>query len=157
MAGARYASAMIALLQRVGQAGVRVGGREVASIGSGLLVLAAVERDDTSRQAQRLAERICGYRVFADNTGRMNLSVMDHGGEILLVPQFTLAADTGKGMRASFAAAAEPEVGKTLFAELATAVSSLAGKVALGEFGADMAVSLVNEGPVTFWLRAAPP
>ncbi|MBT8137334.1 MAG: D-tyrosyl-tRNA(Tyr) deacylase [Gammaproteobacteria bacterium] len=148
---------MIALLQRVGQAEVRVGDRTVAAIGTGLLVLAAVERGDTSQQARRLAERICGYRVFPDGTGRMNLSVIEHGGEVLLVPQFTLAADTRKGMRASFATAAEPEVGQALFAELAAAVNSRAGKVALGEFGADMAVSLVNEGPVTFWLHAPPP
>ena len=148
---------MIALLQRVSRAEVRISGRPVAAIGSGLLVLAAVERDDTSRQAQRLAERICGYRVFPDQAGHMNLSVIDSGGEVLLVPQFTLAADTRKGMRASFTTAADPATGQALFAELAAAVSSHAGKVALGEFGADMAVSLVNEGPVTFWLRASPP
>ncbi len=148
---------MIGLLQRVSQAKVTVDTVDVAAIDAGLLVLVGVEKGDTPAQAARLAEKICRYRVFPDTAGKMNLSVSDHGGQVLLVPQFTLAANTQKGMRASFASAAEPALGEQLFAELNEQVRTLHGKVQSGVFGAHMAVSLINDGPVTFWLRAAPP
>lgn len=144
---------MIGLLQRVTSASVTISGREEAAIGAGILVLAAVQRDDGPDEATRLAERLVNYRVFPDEKDRMNLSVSDAGGGILLVPQFTLAANTRKGMRASFAPAAEPKKGKLLFQRLVEEVSALHHDVACGEFGADMAVALVNDGPVTFWLE----
>ena len=143
---------MIGLLQRVSQASVTVGGETVARIGPGLLVLAAVQRGDGSTQARRLAERLVNYRVFPDQDGRMNVSVKDHGGEILLVPQFTLAANTRKGTRASFARAADPALGADLFERLATEIEALHGPAAMGVFGADMQVELINDGPVTFWI-----
>lgn len=145
---------MIGLLQRVSDARVTVDGREVGAIGRGLLVMLAVEPGDETGQADRLVERLVGYRVFPDEDDRMNLSVQDVGGELLLVPQFTLAADTRKGMRPSFSHAAPPELGRRLFDYvLETARRRLPGRVATGEFGADMKVSLTNDGPVTFWLR----
>lgn len=143
---------MIGLLQRVSRASVTVGGKRIARIGPGLLVLAAVQRGDGPAQARRLAERLVSYRVFPDQDGRMNVSVKDRRGEILLVPQFTLAANTRKGTRASFARAAEPALGVAMFERLAAEVESLLGTVALGRFGADMQVELVNDGPVTFWI-----
>lgn len=134
-----------------------VGTERIAQIGAGLVVLVAVERGDDRHQAHRLAERICSYRVFADDAGRMNLSVAAIGGEVLLVPQFTLAANTRKGTRASFTGAADPAHGRELFGRLVTEVRALhTGPVETGRFGAEMRVSLVNEGPVTFWLRVAP-
>ena len=148
---------MIGLLQRVSRAKVTVDNIDVAAIEAGILVLVGVERGDTPAQAARLAEKICRYRVFPDTDGKMNLSVSDRGGQVLLVPQFTLAANTRKGTRASFASAAEPVLGERLFAELTEQVRSLYAGVQSGVFGAHMAVSLVNDGPVTFWLRAAPP
>lgn len=148
---------MIGLLQRVSEAAVHVDDSEVAAIGHGLLVLVGVERDDGEAQARRLAERLLGYRVFADAAGRMNASVVDVGGAILLVPQFTLAADTRKGMRAGFSTAAEPETGQALFHRLAGFVRDGGVEVRCGRFGADMRVALVNDGPVTFHLRVAPP
>lgn len=147
---------MIGLLQRVTEAAVDVGDDRIAAIGPGLLVLVGVERGDTEAQAQRLAERLLGYRVFADAGGRMNASVLDTGGAILLVPQFTLAADTRKGMRASFTPAADPESGRALFECLAAAARAGGVPVECGRFGADMRVSLVNDGPVTFQLRVPP-
>ena len=147
---------MIGLLQRVTGASVTIGGETVASIGRGLLVLVAVRREDTGRDAERLAERILGYRVFPDEAGRMNLSLLDTGGELLLVPQFTLAADTGKGTRASFTPAAPPETGEAYFDALVTACRARLGRVGTGRFGADMQVSLTNDGPVTFWLETGP-
>ena len=144
---------MIGLLQRVAGASVTIGGETVADIGRGLLVLVAVRREDTRRDAERLAERIAGYRVFPDENGRMNLSLLDIGGELLLVPQFTLAADTKKGTRASFTRAAAPELGQALFDDLVAACRTRLGKVGTGRFGADMQVSLTNDGPVTFWLE----
>jgi D-tyrosyl-tRNA(Tyr) deacylase len=147
---------MIAVLQRVSQAKVEVLGETVGEIGPGLLVLVAVERGDTEAQAERLAERLLGYRVFADPAGRMNLSVRDIGGGVLLVPQFTLAADTRKGMRPSFTPAADPADGKRLFTYLAETLAGRYPKIATGRFGADMQVSLTNDGPVTFILRATP-
>jgi D-tyrosyl-tRNA(Tyr) deacylase len=144
---------MIGLLQRVSEASVRVDGREVAGIGPGLLVLVGVRRGDDERDAARLAERLLGYRVFADAEGRMNRSLADTGGALLLVPQFTLAANTRKGTRASFTGAAPPVEGRRLFDALVARARALHAHVATGEFGADMRVSLVNDGPVTFWLE----
>lgn len=147
---------MIGLLQRVSEARVVVGDRTVGAIGRGLLVLLAVEPDDSQAQADRLMERLVGYRVFPDGADRMNLSVSDIGGELLLVPQFTLAADTRKGMRPSFTRAAPPELGRALFDHaVEVAQRMLPGRVATGEFGANMQVSLTNDGPVTFWLRVS--
>lgn len=145
---------MIGLLQRVSAASVAVDGVTIGEIGPGLLVLAAVERQDSVRDAERLAERLVGYRVFQDDAGRMNRSLADTGGELLLIPQFTLAADTRKGMRASFTAAAPPELGEELFDRLVSACRDRSGRVATGRFGATMQVSLVNDGPVTFWLES---
>ncbi len=147
---------MIGLLQRVSTASVSVDGRCVAEIGTGLLVLVGVEAGDESKQADRLLERLVTYRVFPDEAGRMNRSLMDVAGGLLLVPQFTLAADTQKGTRASFSSAAAPEVGRTLFEHLVAQARALPLTVASGVFAAHMKVALVNEGPVTFLLRVAP-
>lgn len=147
---------MIGLLQRVRQASVTVAGETVAEIGAGLLVLTGVERGDGEAEADRLLERILGYRVFADAQGRMNLSLRDTGGGLLLVPQFTLAADTRKGMRPSFTGAAQPEHGRRLFEHLATAAAAVHQPLGIGRFGADMQVGLINDGPVTFWLQVTP-
>ena len=143
---------MIGLLQRVTEASVSVDGSIIGEIGPGLLVLVAVHRDDTAKDIARLAERVLGYRVFPDAEGRMNRSVSDVGGGLLLVPQFTLAADTKKGTRASFTRAAAPDMGREYFARLVSACRERLDSVATGEFGADMQVSLINDGPVTFWL-----
>lgn len=148
---------MIGLLQRVTSASVAVDGERIAEIGPGLLVLVGVEKRDGEPQAERLLERLLGYRVFPDEAGRMNLSLAEHGGELLLVPQFTLAADTHKGMRAGFSTAAEPRDGERLFGHLARRAAARHRGVQTGRFGAHMQVALVNDGPVTFWLRAAPP
>ena len=145
---------MIGLLQRVSSAAVSVDGQEIARIGHGLLVLSCVRREDTPQDAARLAERLIGYRVFPDDTGRMNKSLADTGGGLLLVPQFTLAADTKKGTRASFTKAAAPEKGREFFDLLVTACRERHDSVETGVFGADMQVSLVNDGPVTFWLES---
>ncbi len=145
---------MIGLLQRVSEAAVVVDGETIGQIGRGLMVLCCVQRDDEEKNVRRLAERLAGYRVFEDDTGRMNHSVADIGGGVLLVPQFTLAADTRKGMRASFSKAAPPEVGSACFDLLVRECTNLLGSVETGRFGADMKVSLVNDGPVTFWLEA---
>jgi D-aminoacyl-tRNA deacylase len=143
---------MIGLIQRVSRAQVDVSGETVAAIGRGLLVLVGVQPQDTDASAERLAERILGYRVFPDETGRMNLSVRAIDGGLLLVPQFTLAADTRKGTRASFTSAAPPAQGERLFGHLVDAARRSHPDVATGRFGADMQVSLTNDGPVTFWL-----
>lgn len=147
---------MIALLQRVSEASVSVAGEQIARIASGLLVLAAVERGDGPEQARRLAERIVAYRIFEDAEGRLNLNVKQAGGSILLVPQFTLAADTRKGNRPSFSHAADSERGRVLFDALAQCVAERGGRIATGRFGATMVVSLVNQGPVTLWLQVPP-
>ena len=147
---------MIGLLQRVGTARVEVAGETVGAIETGLLVLVGVERGDREEQADRLLERLLGYRVFADSEGKMNLSVRDVGGGVLLVPQFTLAADTQKGMRPSFTPAASPTEGERLFDYLTIQARQRHAPVATGRFGAQMQVSLMNDGPVTFWLRATP-
>jgi D-tyrosyl-tRNA(Tyr) deacylase len=147
---------MIGLLQRVSAASVKVGGREVGSIGRGLLVLVGVERGDAEAQAERLLERLLGYRVFPDLEGRMNRSLADIGGGLLLVSQFTLVADTNKGTRPSFSSAAPPDEGRRLFDYLMAQAQARHAPVATGEYGADMAVALVNDGPVTFQLRVPP-
>jgi D-tyrosyl-tRNA(Tyr) deacylase len=145
---------MIALIQRVSEARVRVAGRLVGEIGAGVLALVGVERDDTIAAAERVLERVLGYRIFPDAAGRMNLCLRDTGGGLLLVPQFTLAADTRKGTRAGFSTAAEPSRARELFGVLLERARAAHPLVASGEFGAEMQVSLVNEGPVTFWLQS---
>jgi D-tyrosyl-tRNA(Tyr) deacylase len=145
---------LIGLLQRVSEAAVTVDGERVATIGRGLLVFLAVEPRDTAVIAERLIERLVAYRVFGDSADRMNLSLAHVGGELLLVSQFTLAADTRKGLRPSFTSAAPPELGERLFrVAVEHARALLPGKVAAGRFGADMKVHLVNDGPVTFWMQ----
>jgi D-tyrosyl-tRNA(Tyr) deacylase len=146
---------MIAVIQRVTEARVSVAGELVGQIGRGLLALVAVERGDGERQAERLAERILGYRVFADADDRMNRSVTDIDGELLLVSQFTLAADTRKGARPSFTPAAAPDEGRRLFDHFVASVRARHSRVETGRFGANMKVTLVNDGPVTFLLRAS--
>ncbi len=148
---------MIGLLQRVSEASVAIDGATVAAIGRGLLVLVGVERGDGEREARRLAERLLAYRVFPDSDGRMNLNVRDIGGEVLLVPQFTLAADTRKGNRPGFSRAADPERGEALFGTLAAEFERLGTRPQCGRFGANMQVGLVNDGPVTIRLQVEPP
>jgi len=147
---------MIGLLQRVSQASVRVDGNTVGAVERGLLVFVGVERGDNEAVAERLLERLLGYRVFTDTQGKMNLSVQDVSGGLLLVPQFTLAADTGKGRRASFTPVAIPEEGQRLFEYLLAQAHRRHASVASGVFGTDMQVVLTNDGPVTFWLRVLP-
>lgn len=144
---------MIGLLQRVTQAEVSVGGRSIARIGHGLLVLVGVQRGDDEARAGRLLDRLLGYRVFEDDAGKMNLSLLETGGALLLVPQFTLAADTRKGRRPGFSNAAGPEDGARLFNYLLARAGGRVPLLQSGEFGADMQVGLVNNGPVTFWLE----
>lgn len=144
---------MIALLQRVSEARVDVNGQAVGNIGKGLLVLLGVERHDDQNLARKLVDRLLNYRVFADQHDKMNLSVTDIQGELLLVPQFTLAADTRRGLRPSFSSAAEPQTGKALFEFAVDYTRSQYSAIQTGEFGADMQVSLTNDGPVTFWLQ----
>ena len=143
---------MIGLLQRVSHAEVAVAGDVIGRIDRGLMVLVAVHRDDTEKDVARLAERLLGYRVFPDEDGRMNLSVSDISGGLLLVPQFTLTADTKKGTRASFTKGAPPEQASDYFDRLVLACRAQLATVETGSFGADMQVSLTNDGPVTFWL-----
>ena len=147
---------MIGLLQRVSRAKVEVDGTSVGEIGAGLLVLACAERGDTESEAGRLLERVLGYRVFADAEGKMNLSLRDVRGGLLLVPQFTLAADTHKGMRPSFTPAASPAEGERLFDYFVARARAAYPAVETGEFGAHMQVSLTNDGPVTIWLQVNP-
>lgn len=144
---------MIGLLQRVTQASVTVNKEIVGQIETGLMVLVGVQKHDTEKTADRLAERLLGYRVFPDEQGKMNLSVSDINGGVLLVPQFTLAADTAKGMRPSFSSAADPQMGEKLFEHFVGLVREKHNKVSTGVFGADMQVSLINDGPVTFTLE----
>ena len=144
---------MIGLLQRVSRASVTVDKECIAEIGSGLMVLVGVEKADSRDQAERLVKKLLEYRVFADDDGKMNLSVLDIAGEVLLVPQFTLAADTNKGKRPSFSSAAPPEQGAELFAAVVDIMSQQIPQLQTGQFGADMAVELINDGPVTFWLQ----
>jgi D-tyrosyl-tRNA(Tyr) deacylase len=135
---------------------VTVEDRTVGEIGRGILALIGIERGDETAHAERLLERVLGYRIFEDSTGRMNRSLRDIGGGLLLVPQFTLVADTHKGTRPGFSTAAAPDAARTLFAQLLASARARHAGVAAGEFGAHMQVSLVNDGPVTFWLKTAP-
>ena len=144
---------MIALIQRVTQAKVEVGGEVVGQIGKGLLVLLGVEKDDDSAKADKLAEKVLNYRVFSDADDKMNLNVQQVAGEVLVVSQFTLVADTQKGLRPSFSKGATPSLANELY-EYFTQKCGEKVKVECGRFAADMQVSLVNEGPVTFWLQA---
>jgi len=145
---------VIGLLQRVIDAEVRVAGNTVGAIGGGLLVLAGVEKDDTDAVAERLLERIVTYRGFSDESGRMNLDLVERQGGLLLVPQFTLAAETSKGRRPGFSTAATPEQGRQRFDHLVSCARRRIGTVETGVFGAHMEVRLTNDGPVTFWLEA---
>ena len=147
---------MIGLLQRVDGAAVEVEGREVARIGPGMLVLVGVERGDDETIADRLLERLVSYRVFADGAGRMNRSLSDTGGGLLLVPQFTLAADTAQGLRPGFSRAAPPADAERLFGHMAKQAEKRLPGAQSGRFGAHMRVSLINDGPVTFWIRVPP-
>ncbi len=147
---------MISLIQRVSRAHVEVAGETVGAIGRGILALVAVEKGDGAAQADRLLERILGYRIFEDDEGRMNRSLTDIDGDLLLVSQFTLAADTQKGTRASFTPAASPEEGRRWFDYLVDQARARRAVVATGQFGAHMQVHLVNDGPVTFWLQVRP-
>lgn len=147
---------MIALIQRVAEARVEVQENVIAQIGRGILALVGVERGDSQAQAERLAERVLGYRIFPDAEGKMNLSLLDIGGELLAVPQFTLAADTKTGTRAGFSTAASPEDGKKLFDHFVKIALQKNPHTKTGQFGADMRVSLVNDGPVTIWLQVSP-
>ena len=148
---------MIGLLQRVTSAKVEIGADTVGAIGRGLVVLIGVERGDTGREGDRLVERLLGYRVFPDAEGRMNRSVADIGGALLLVPQFTLPADTRKGARPSLSNAAPPDTGRRLFDRVVSQARASHPVVETGRFGARMQVTLTNDGPVTFTLRVAPP
>jgi D-tyrosyl-tRNA(Tyr) deacylase len=147
---------MIALLQRVSEAAVHVDGRQIGAIQHGILALVGVERNDSRKEADRLLQRVLSYRIFPDANDRMNLDVRQAGGGLLLVPQFTLAANTRKGNRPSFTSAAEPSEGQRLFDYLAERAVREIQPLATGRFGADMQVSLVNDGPVTFWLQVPP-
>jgi D-tyrosyl-tRNA(Tyr) deacylase len=147
---------VIALIQRVSQAAVIVDARTVGEIGRGILALIGIERGDSPAQSERLLERVLTYRIFEDAAGRMNLGLADIRGGLLLVPQFTLAADTRKGTRPGFSTAETPEVARSMFGAFTAAARARHPDVACGEFGAHMRVSLVNDGPVTFWLRTAP-
>jgi D-tyrosyl-tRNA(Tyr) deacylase len=148
---------MIALIQRVAEARVTVDARVVGEIGPGLLALVCAERGDVAATADRLLERVLGYRVFPDDAGKMNRSLRDAGGGLLVVSQFTLAADTNTGTRPSFTPAAEPALGEALYEHFVAAARAAHPVVATGTFGAHMQVALVNDGPVTFSLRVAPP
>ena len=147
---------MIGLLQRVARAAVEVDGETVGEIGPGLLVLLGVARGDGTREADRLLERIVTYRIFDDRDGRMNVSLADSGGALLVVSQFTLAADTQKGTRPGFSTAAAPADGERLYDYFVAAARRRIGSVATGRFGARMKVTLINDGPVTFWLEVTP-
>ena len=144
---------MIALIQRVTGSSVSVDGQVIASIDQGLLVLLGVEKGDDEMLAEKLVNKVIAYRVFSDVEGKMNLNVQQIGGEVLIVPQFTLAADTNKGLRPSFSSAAEPVHGKALFDAVVDIMQGKLQGVKTGQFGADMAVQLVNDGPVTFWIQ----
>ena len=144
---------MIALLQRVLEASVTINGHRRAEIGPGLCVLVGVQHNDDTDSSEKLVQRLLHYRVFADEAGRMNLSLLDAGGELLLVPQFTLAADTAKGRRPGFSTAANPERATALFDDFCDRARTRLPELQTGQFGADMKVALINDGPVTFWLE----
>ena len=145
---------MIALIQRVSQASVVVDGNVIGEIGAGLLVLLGVEKEDNEQKANRLCEKVLGYRIFSDADGKMNLNVQQAGGSILVVSQFTLAADTQKGMRPSFSRGAPPDDANRLYQYFVERCRNQGVKTETGSFAADMKVALVNDGPVTFWLQA---
>lgn len=144
---------MIALIQRVTQSRVAVAGEVTGEIGPGLLVLLGVERDDDEQKANRLCERVLGYRIFSDADGKMNLNVQQAGGSVLVVSQFTLAADTSRGMRPGFSCGAAPDKAEALYDYFVARCRSQQIETQTGRFAADMQVSLVNDGPVTFWLQ----
>ena len=148
---------MIALIQRVAQASVAVDGATVGQVGCGVLALVCAERGDTTAEAAALVAKLLGYRIFPDDQGRMNRSLVDIDGELLAVPQFTLAADTNSGTRPSFTPAAPPELGERLFGEFVRIARARHARVATGVFGAHMRVQLINDGPVTFWLQTRRP
>lgn len=143
---------MRALVQRVSEAAVRVDGETIGQCGAGLLILICAMRGDTAAQAEHLAQKIAKMRVFKDEAGKMNRALLDIGGEALVVSQFTLAADTRTGNRPGFSHAADPETGRALYEYFAQSLAALGPKVETGQFGADMKVSLINDGPVTIWL-----
>ena len=147
---------MIALIQRVNEAKVVINNENIGEIGKGVLAFIGVEKNDTTHQVKRLLEKILSYRIFSDAEDKMNLSIKDIQGGLLLVPQFTLVADTHKGNRPSFSSAASPDIGKKLFNELISFAEKKHQQVEVGQFGADMKVALVNDGPVTFWLQVNP-
>ena len=144
---------MIALIQRVKQARVEVESKSTGEIQQGLLVFLGVQKNDTEQQVQRLVDKVLAYRVFADENDKMNLSVQDINGGVLIVPQFTLAADTQTGNRPSFSGAAPPGKGEALFDQFVLAAKMKYPEIETGRFGADMQISLINDGPVTFWLE----
>ncbi len=147
---------MIALIQRVRRADVTVGNEVVGAIGSGMLVLLGVEAGDTTAELHKLADKVLKYRLFSDEAGKMNLNVQQAGGQLLVVSQFTLAADTNSGLRPSFTPAARPEVAEPMYLQFVAYCRAQGLTVATGQFGADMQVGLVNDGPVTFWLQVPP-
>ncbi|MDZ7868128.1 MAG: D-aminoacyl-tRNA deacylase [Rheinheimera sp.] len=147
---------MIALIQRVRRADVTVGSEVVGAIGSGMLVLLGVEAGDTATELHKLADKVLKYRLFSDEAGKMNLNVQQAGGQLLVVSQFTLAADTNSGLRPSFTPAARPEVAEPMYLQFVDYCRAQGMTVATGQFGADMQVGLVNDGPVTFWLQVPP-
>ena len=144
---------MIGLIQRVSRASVEVEQQQIARINTGILLLLGVEREDSQAQAERLLQRVITYRIFEDESGRMNKSLLDIDGELLVVPQFTLPADTNKGTRPSFGPAAAPDIGEQYFNYFVQQAKTKLGTIQSGKFGADMQVSLINNGPVTFWLQ----
>lgn len=144
---------MIGLLQRVKNASVTVNDQVIGAVGKGLLVLVCAEKGDSEEQCEKLAKKVLAYRIFEDENGKMNKSVSDIGGEILIVSQFTLAADTAKGLRPSFTPAADPETGKRLYEHFIEKIKESGLKTETGQFGANMQVALINEGPVTIWLK----
>ena len=144
---------MIGLIQRVTHADVEVAGNQIAKIDQGILLLLGVEKEDTEQNAKDLLSKVINFRIFEDENQKMNLSLLNIGGDLLVVPQFTLPADTRKGTRPSFTSAAPPELGKRLFDHFLVLAKEQISQVETGEFGADMKVSLTNDGPVTFWLQ----
>lgn len=144
---------MIGLLQRVKNASVTVNDQVIGTVGKGLLVLVCAEKGDSEEQCEKLAKKVLAYRIFEDENGKMNKSVSDIGGEILIVSQFTLAADTAKGLRPSFTPAADPETGKRLYEHFIEKIKESGLKTETGQFGANMQVALINDGPVTIWLK----
>ena len=144
---------MIGLLQRVKNASVTVNEQVIGAVKQGLLVLVCAEKGDSAEQCEKLAKKVLAYRIFEDENGKMNKSVSDIGGEILIVSQFTLAADTAKGLRPSFTPAADPETGKRLYEHFIEKIKESGLKIETGQFGANMQVALINDGPVTIWLK----